>query len=113
MTICCQGKLKHYDLKFIFRTFFEHSSPPRSPPPFNKRESRFEREQKIKVGNVSAYSPGTSGSGGGPAPATRNTTSAVKERLIFHFDYRNFAKILSQYYQRFKYSSARKSANLN
>merc|ERR1711997_1291354 len=28
------------------------------PPQFNKRESRFEREQKIKVGSVSAYSPG-------------------------------------------------------
>jgi len=28
------------------------------PPQFNKRESRFEREQKIKVGSVNAYVPG-------------------------------------------------------
>merc|ERR1711899_693679 len=28
------------------------------PPQFNKKESRFEREQKIKVGSVNAYVPG-------------------------------------------------------
>ena len=28
------------------------------PPNFDKRESRFEREQRIKVGSVNAYVPG-------------------------------------------------------
>ena len=54
------------------------SSPPRSPPPFNKRESRFEREQKIKVGNVSAYSPGQPSSAA--ATATAAPALAAKER---------------------------------
>ena len=30
----------------------EPSSPPKSPPPFSKAESRFEREQRIKVENI-------------------------------------------------------------
>jgi len=34
------------------------SSPPRSPPPFSKAESRFEREQKIKVGSLDSFTPG-------------------------------------------------------
>ena len=54
------------------------SSPPRSPPPFNKRESRFEREQKIKVGNVSAYSPGQPSSAAATARAA--PALAAKER---------------------------------
>ena len=29
-----------------------------SPPPFHKHQSRFEREQKIRVGSVDAYRPG-------------------------------------------------------
>ena len=29
-----------------------------NPPPFHKHESRFEREQKIRVGSVDAYKPG-------------------------------------------------------
>ena len=28
------------------------------PPSFNKKESRFEREQRIRVGNVQTYVPG-------------------------------------------------------
>jgi len=34
------------------------SSPPRSPPTFSKRESRFEREQRIKVGSLDSFTPG-------------------------------------------------------
>ena len=34
------------------------SSPPKSPPPFSKAESRFEREQRIKVGSLDSYTPG-------------------------------------------------------
>lgn len=30
----------------------------KSPPPFSKGESRFERERKIRVGSVNAYTPG-------------------------------------------------------
>jgi hypothetical protein len=37
---------------FFFR------SPPHDPPSFDKRESRFEREQRIRVGSVNAYVPG-------------------------------------------------------
>ena len=33
-------------------------SPPKSPPPFSKAESRFEREQRIRVGSLDAYTPG-------------------------------------------------------
>ena len=29
-----------------------------TPAPFHKHESRFEREQKIRVGSVDAYKPG-------------------------------------------------------
>jgi len=36
----------------------ERSSPPKSPPPFSKAESRFEREQRIKVGSLDSYTPG-------------------------------------------------------
>jgi len=36
----------------------EASSPPKSPPPFNKAESRFEREQRIKVGSLDSFTPG-------------------------------------------------------
>lgn len=36
----------------------EPSSPPKSPPPFSKAESRFEREQRIKVGSLDSYTPG-------------------------------------------------------
>jgi len=32
--------------------------PAQSPPPFHKHESRFEREQKIRVGSVDSYKPG-------------------------------------------------------
>ena len=35
------------------------SSPPKSPPPFNKTESRFEREQRIKVGSLDSFTPGS------------------------------------------------------
>jgi len=38
----------------------ERSSPPKSPPPFSKAESRFEREQRIKVGSLDSYTPGGS-----------------------------------------------------
>ena len=34
------------------------SSPPKSPPPFSKAESRFEREQRIKVGSLDSFTPG-------------------------------------------------------
>ena len=34
------------------------NSPPKSPPPFSKAESRFEREQRIKVGSLDSYTPG-------------------------------------------------------
>ena len=37
---------------FFFRTNIN------DPPNFNKKESRFEREQKIRVGNVNTYVPG-------------------------------------------------------
>merc|ERR1711981_347891 len=37
----------------------ERSSPPKSPPPFSKAESRFEREQRIKVGSLDSYTPGS------------------------------------------------------
>ena len=36
----------------------EKSSPPKSPPPFSKAESRFEREQRIKVGSLDSFTPG-------------------------------------------------------
>jgi len=36
----------------------ERNSPPKSPPPFSKAESRFEREQRIKVGSLDSYTPG-------------------------------------------------------
>ena len=36
----------------------KESSPPKSPPPFSKAESRFEREQRIKVGSLDSYTPG-------------------------------------------------------
>ena len=35
-----------------------YSSPPKSPPPFSKAESRFEREQRIKVGSLDSFTPG-------------------------------------------------------
>ena len=35
-----------------------HFSYVQTPPPFHKHESRFEREQKIRVGSVDAYKPG-------------------------------------------------------
>ena len=34
------------------------SSPPKSPPPFSKAESRFEREQRLKVGSLDSFTPG-------------------------------------------------------
>ena len=34
-------------------------TPPSSPPPFQKAESRFEREQKIRVGSVDRYQCGS------------------------------------------------------
>jgi len=37
----------------------ERSSPPKSPPPFSKAESRYEREQRIKVGSLDSYTPGS------------------------------------------------------
>lgn len=37
----------------------ERSSPPKSPPPFSKAESRFEREQRIRVGSLDSYTPGS------------------------------------------------------
>ena len=37
----------------------ERTSPPKSPPPFSKVESRFEREQRIKVGSLDSYTPGS------------------------------------------------------
>ena len=37
---------------------FFNSSHSSNPPPFHKHESRFEREQKIRVGSVDAYKPG-------------------------------------------------------
>merc|ERR1712106_133517 len=37
----------------------EPSSPPKSPPPFSKAESRFEREQRIRVGSLDSYTPGS------------------------------------------------------
>jgi len=36
----------------------EPGSPPKSPPPFSKAESRFEREQRIRVGSLDSYTPG-------------------------------------------------------
>ena len=36
----------------------ERNSPPKSPPPFSKAESRFEREQRIRVGSLDSYTPG-------------------------------------------------------
>jgi len=38
-------------------------TPPRSPPPFSKHESRFEREQRIRVGPVDSYKPGSGTAG--------------------------------------------------
>ena len=38
--------------------FSLYSSPPKSPPPFSKAESRFEREQRIKVGSLDSFTPG-------------------------------------------------------
>jgi len=40
------------------RRELERNSPPKSPPPFSKAESRFEREQRIKVGSLDSYTPG-------------------------------------------------------
>lgn len=37
-------------------------SPPNSPPPFSKAESRYEREKRIKVGNVDDYRCGQTSS---------------------------------------------------
>ena len=42
-------------LKFLY--FFILSNL-HTPPPFHKHESRFEREQKIRVGSVDSYKPG-------------------------------------------------------
>ena len=57
------------DLRILSRTKnitfpspFSSGTPPRSPPPFSKHESRFEREQRIRVGPVDSYKPGTAGS---------------------------------------------------
>jgi len=36
----------------------DRNSPPKSPPPFSKAESRFEREQRIRVGSLDSYTPG-------------------------------------------------------
>jgi len=36
----------------------DRSSPPKSPPPFSKAESRYEREQRIKVGSLESFTPG-------------------------------------------------------
>lgn len=36
----------------------ERNSPPKSPPPFSKAESRFEREQRLKVGSLDSFTPG-------------------------------------------------------
>ena len=36
----------------------DRNSPPKSPPPFSKAESRFEREQRIRVGSLDSFTPG-------------------------------------------------------
>jgi len=54
-------KLNIFHVRKCWGFFF--SSPPHSPPPFKKTESRFEREQKIKVGSVDAYKPGSGAEG--------------------------------------------------
>ena len=46
----------YYFMSLCHRSLY--SSPPKSPPPFSKAESRFEREQRIKVGSLDSFTPG-------------------------------------------------------
>ncbi|XP_059098282.1 titin homolog isoform X2 [Tigriopus californicus] len=54
-------------------------SPPRSPPSYRKQESRFEREQKLKVGSVDLYRPGANPN------FDEETSSAQKKYEQEHF----------------------------
>lgn len=50
-----------------------------NPPPFHKHESRFEREQKIRVGSVDAYKPGENQLPEHPDSADNDKSSAQRK----------------------------------
>jgi hypothetical protein len=50
-----------------------------NPPPFHKHESRFEREQKIRVGSVDAYKPGENQLDPHPDSADNEKSSAQRK----------------------------------
>jgi len=62
-------------------------SPPHSPPPFSKVESRFEREQKIKVGSLDSFTPGaTTKQKSLSPPPTASSAQANYERERFRVE---------------------------
>jgi len=69
--------------KYFTQDNRENSSPPHSPPPFKKAESRFEREQKIKVGSLDSFTPGSVREKSLSPPPTASSAQTRYERERF------------------------------
>jgi len=69
--------------KYFTQDNNQNSSPPHSPPPFKKAESRYEREKKIKVGSLDSFTPGALREKSLSPPPNASSAQARYERERF------------------------------